>query len=422
MKEKTMPPSERLHSKEANVQEILEIQHQLRDALREVTKELKDKLKPEELDAIEAEYQTLINLFETLKDGKIRIVLFGKTNAGKSSVANSILGDDVYNVDVGMGAKVQADGIIDYGKWRVIDSPGFMYSKSDDDCAVQEIKRCHGRIFVLDSEPFEPELKMFDDVASFFEAPTIIFFNKWDSVEKSMPTKDREKIRQLVVQKMSKYVEDPSRDIIFGSARVYDAQLDKFIRQDVPQLIDRMYDTAGDLGLVVNIINPAEKASSNITSRLYEVRQNAARRIISSYATGCAWGSLLPYSSLTSTPLIIHNMNIAICKVMGVNEEDTLKAERISEVFWKAIRESVGVETAWSTAAILFAPFTFGGSLLVGAIGTAMEWDNNVLRVQVVGEALLEYIQSDFQPIGDVNLFFENMRQKIKDRDLYSKK
>jgi small GTP-binding protein len=417
-----MPSSEKLHPKEANIQDILEIQNQLSEALREVTRELQDKLKPEELDAIKAEYQTLIELFETLKDGKIRIVLFGKTNAGKSSVANSILGADVYNVDIGMGAKVQADGIIDYGKWRVIDSPGFMYSKSDDNCAVQEIKRCHGRIFVIDSEPFEPELRMFDDVANFFEAPTIVFFNKWDSVEKSMPTKDREKVRQLVVQKMSKYVEDPSKDIIFGSARTYDMQLDTFVRQGIPQLLDRMYDTAGDLGLVINIINPAEKVSSNITNRLFEVRQNAARRIIGSYATGCAWGSIIPYSSLTSTPLIIHNMNIAICKVMGVNEEDILKAEKISDVFWKAIRESVGVEAAWSTAAVLFAPFTFGGSLLVGAIGTAMEWDNNVLRVQVVGEALLEYIQSDFQPISDVNLFFENMRRKIKERGLYLKK
>ncbi|MBW4667413.1 MAG: 50S ribosome-binding GTPase [Cyanomargarita calcarea GSE-NOS-MK-12-04C] len=84
-----------------------------------------------------------------------------KTNAGKSSVANSILGADVYKMDVGMGAEVKADGIIDYGKWRIIDSPGFMYSSSDNNQALQEIQRSHGRIFVVDSEPFEPSFNFF---------------------------------------------------------------------------------------------------------------------------------------------------------------------------------------------------------------------------------------------------------------------
>jgi len=220
------------HPQDAQIRELLEIQDQLRDALRAITTELKDKLKPEELEAIETEYQALIDLFETLKDGRIRIVLFGKTNAGKSSLANSILGADVYNVDVGMGAEVKAHGITDYGKWRIIDSPGFMYSSSDSNQALQEIKRCHGRIFIIDSEPFEPELEMFDHVAGLFHAPTMVFFNKWDAVERNMPTKESEKVRQLVIRKMSKYVADPERDILFGSAQAYDAQLDAFVRQD----------------------------------------------------------------------------------------------------------------------------------------------------------------------------------------------
>lgn len=411
------------HAQEANIQELLEIQDQLRDALKTVVEELKDNLKPEELSSITAEYQALIELFETLKDGKIKIVLFGKTNAGKSSVANSLLAADVYNVDVGMGAEVKAGGITDYGKWRIIDSPGFMHSSSDNDQALQEIKRCHGRIFVIDSEPFEPELEMFDHAAKLFKAPTIVFFNKWNCVEQSMPTKDRERVRQLVIQKMSRFVEDPKKDILFGSARTYDAQLDKFVRQDNPKLIDRMYNTAGDLGLVINIINPAEKASSKINSRIYEVRENAARRIIGIYATRCAWGSLIPYSSVTTTPLFMHSMNLAICKVMGMNEAKTLEAEKMYDVFWKAIIESVAVELGWSTAAIVVGSFTAGiGTLLFGALGTFAEWDNNVLRVHVTGEALLEYIRSDFKPIGDLDAFFEKLRQKIKNQGLYLSK
>jgi small GTP-binding protein len=412
-------PLEMPHPQEANIQELLQIQDQLRDALRTITKELEDKLKPEELEAIKAEYQALIDLFETLKDGKIKIVLFGKTNAGKSSVANSILGADVYNMDVGMGAEVKADGIIDYGKWRIIDSPGFMYSSSDNNQALQEIKRSHGRIFVVDSEPFEPELEMFDNVASFFHTPTIIFFNKWDSVERNMPTKDREKVRQLVIQKMSRYVEDPERDILFGSARTYDPQLDTFVRQDNPKLIERMYHMAGDLGLVVNIINPAEKMSSKINSRLYEIRETAARRIISTYADLSAWGSILPFSSVTATPYLLAKMNHAICKVMGMNEEQTLQASNnISTVFNEAITRSAGVEIAWTAAAFVLAPL----AVPLAVWGTYAEWDNNVLRVQVVGEALLEYIRSDFKPISDINTLFEQMKEKIKNQKLYSSK
>ncbi|MBN4005885.1 GTPase [Nostoc sp. LPT] len=411
---KIISPSEKTHPQEANIQELLEIQDQLRDALKTITKELEDKLKPEELEVVKAEYKALIDLFETLKDGKIKIVLFGKTNAGKSSVANSILGADVYNVDVGMGAEVKADGIIDYGKWRIIDSPGFMYSSSDNNQALQEIKRSHGRIFVVDSEPFEPELEMFDSVASFFDAPTIVFFNKWDSVERNMPTKDREKVRQLVIQKMSRYVEDPESDILFGSAQTYDPQLDTFVRQDNPKLIDRMYGTAGDLGLVVNIINPAEKMSSKINSRLYEIRETAARRIISGYATKCAWSSIIPFSSVTTTPYFLSSMNRAICKVMGVNEEQTLQASNISTLVEEAIVRSAGAEMAWSAAAFLLPP--------LAVWGTFSEWDNNVLRVQIVGEALLEYIRSDFKPISDINVLFEQIKQKIKNQGLYSSK
>ncbi len=234
-----------------------------------------------------------------------------------------------------------------------------------------------------------------------------------------MPTKDREKVRQLVIQKMSKYVEDPERDILFGSARTYNPQLDTFVRQDNPKLIEQMYGMAGDLGLVVNIINPAEKMSSKINSRLYEIRETAARRIISSYADWCALGSILPFSSVMATPYLLDKMNRAICKVMGMNEDQTLQASNnISTVFNEAIIRSAGVEIAWTAAAFVLAPL----AVPLAVWGTYAEWDNNVLRVQVVGEALLEYIRSDFKPISDINALFEQMKQKIKNQGLYSSK
>lgn len=84
----------------------------------------------------------------------------------------------------------------------------------------------------------------------------------------------------------------------------------------------------------------------------------------------------------------------------------------------EAIKRSAGVELAWTAATFILAPL----AVPLTVWGTYAEWDNNVLRVQVVGEALLEYIRSDFKPISDINALFEQMKQKIKNQGLYSSK
>ncbi len=78
----------------------------------------------------------------------------------------------------------------------------------------------------------------------------------------------------------------------------------------------------------------------------------------------------------------------------------------------------MSVEIACSAAAVVLAPLA--GPLAFW--GTIAESANNVLRVQAVGEALLEYIRSDFKPICDANAVFEQMKQKIKNQGLYSSK
>ena len=428
-REKLMSSSEKHTLTEDQIKEILELQNQFKDFLKKITSELKGKVKPEELKAIKAEYQTLIDLFEDLKEGKIKIALFGKADSGKSSVANSILGADVYTVDVGKGTKVKANNIVDYGVWKIIDTPGFMYSKSDDSQAIQEIKKCHGRIFVIDSEPLKPELEIFDQVKSLFEAPTIVFFNKSDLTLERMPTTDRKKVKELVIEKMSKYVKNPKTDIVFGSARLFDSENDVYVRQPLDDIMKIMYDAGGSLGLVVNIINPAGKASDRINTKVYELREEIARRCIDSHARNCALWSAMPLSSVTSTPWIIHQMNTEICSVMGVSKAETLKAEGISDAYWEAVGASAWVEIAWSIGAFVLAPFTFGGSIALAAGGsialvagsTAIEYANNVFRVQVVGEALLEYIRSDFKVIPDVKIVREKLEEKINKRSSSNK-
>lgn len=69
---------------------------------------------------------------------------------------------------------------------------------------------------------------------------------------------------------------------------------------------------------------------------------------------------------------------------------------------------------------VVLAPVTYGGSLIITAFGTCKEWDNNVLRVQAVGEALLKYIRDNFAPIENIKDFLEQMKREIRERGLYS--
>jgi hypothetical protein len=50
--------------------------------------------------------------------------------------------------------------------------------------AIDEAHKSHGLIFVIDGEPFSPELKLFECVHNAVpNIPKIVFVNKWDVKE-----------------------------------------------------------------------------------------------------------------------------------------------------------------------------------------------------------------------------------------------
>jgi len=278
--------------------EMQQLRAELAKSLKEFleSKEIKSKLKPDEREALKKEFSDLDELLRQLETGLIHLALFGITSAGKSSIINSLMGKDIATVGPEHGVTVIEK---EYKKepWCLVDVPGILDNKVNDDRALSEAKRSIGHIFVVEKEPYGPEIQLFDLVYEHFrDSPRIVFVNKWD-VQLNRPKADREIVKEMIIKKMRKYVEDADKDIIFGSAALYDAELDKMIRQPLPQLEDRLYHDSGTLGEIVNIIDPTNRASSLISEvkkKILEIRKRVARRINVAFATTAIAASVVP--------------------------------------------------------------------------------------------------------------------------------
>jgi ribosome biogenesis GTPase A len=143
------------------------------ESLKSIREDLHRKLQPiraqledinigeDERSQIVDDFHTLDAILEALEEQHVRIVLMGKVNAGKSSLANSLLQADVYKTDAIQGTAIKANGSIKLDKWEIHDTPGIMNNLADDEEAKENIRRSHVKILVIDDQPYEPELELF---------------------------------------------------------------------------------------------------------------------------------------------------------------------------------------------------------------------------------------------------------------------
>ena len=195
-------------------EELSEIQRELRKALWEIINEVGDKLTPQERAAIQREFDDLNELLDRLKSGKVWLALVGKTNVGKSSVINALLGNLKATVSV---LKDSTTDAIPYESenYVFVDLPGIMGQPSLEKLALKEAKKACGILIVLEDEPFEDELEAFEIIRQELpDLPMLVFVNKWDRWEQTATQKDREQVRTRICEKMAPFVKS-QEDIIY---------------------------------------------------------------------------------------------------------------------------------------------------------------------------------------------------------------
>jgi GTP-binding protein EngB required for normal cell division/uncharacterized protein (DUF697 family) len=388
--------------------------------LKQIQTELGQKLKPEERKSIELEFEELNEILERLKSGLVWVGLFGKTSVGKSAILNAILGKDVAKVGVEIDL-TSAPVHYQHDPWMITDMPGVMGRSDFEKIAMNEARKSHGIVFVVDGEPYQDEIEMFDAVhRALPKIPKLVFVNKWDKMQHG-PSADRDTVRRKIWEKMHKYVASED-DIVFGAALIFDAASDKNIRQQLPQLIDRMYESAGTLGMVINVLDPArraENAGSKLKDKIMDVRVRLARKIVSGFAAAEVAGSYIPFTTLVTTPGILAGMVYTLMRVLGV-KSDKAAATKLATQLIKVCLSEMAVEFGVVTAAELALPVVafFAGPLAVlgalGAMGGIGYYKYR--RTAIFGEVAIEYIRHDCSWGGeDIYAVIQRCRKRAEE-------
>ncbi|XP_071314990.1 GTPase IMAP family member 8-like [Trachinotus anak] len=149
---------------------------------------------------------TLI-LSDNMDDSDMRIVLLGKTGAGKSSLCNTIFGEDVFKINhcaITETRKCQkATGFVKGKKITVTDTPGLFDTNMSEEEVQPEIVKCitecspgpHAFLIVLKVEEFtEEEQAVITKICEFFSEEAlkyaVVVFTHGDQLPEGMKIED----------------------------------------------------------------------------------------------------------------------------------------------------------------------------------------------------------------------------------------
>lgn len=219
--------------------------------------------------------------------------------------------------------------------------------------------------------------------------------NQWDRIEYGRTTGEQEVIQRQISELMGKFVDDKEKDIVYGSARLKVG--DEMIRQDLPQLLDRLYENAGTLGQIMNLLDPANRAvdlSDKIKSKLIQTREAIARKVISAFGTASMAGGIIPFVQIMAAPAILVSMVFILSKIMGAPIPKD-KAKAVASDLIKASWDIIAADLTLDIGGVILTAFLpFGIFAYFGAMAGSAYMAYR--RTCILGEVTLEYIKHDF--------------------------
>jgi hypothetical protein len=295
-----------------------------------------------------------------LKEKKIRVSVYGKSGAGKSSILNSLLKEDIFKTNIinGSTREIQVEEWIlkdqTLNSIELLDSPGF------DFCKIKFPDKIYSRVndsdlilFVVAGDINRNEVK---EISSFIEdgKKIILIFNKIDLFKQN-------ELKEIIENIKFKLPKDLNIPLIIN----YENNLKNYITKIINQ--------HGEILLTLNSLQLADKLFLQIKEQRLKRRKKLAQSTIGKFST-------IKASAVALNPFIFFDVAGSfaldtaliseLSKIYGLN----LKSESTKKLFKNISINNlflgvtqVGINTSFNLIKKVFlltAPFTNGLSLL----------------------------------------------------------
>ncbi|MBI2301018.1 MAG: GTPase domain-containing protein [Armatimonadetes bacterium] len=144
--------------------------------------------------------------------GQRFLVLAGRARAGKSAVANALLGTDLFGSEAPLDQTAQ---FLD--SWLIRELPCGAVNLGDHSLIQRQVGPDDAVVLVIDEQPFHADLAFLETLREErAEVPRLVFINKADLLAAQYTAAEAELLHEAVRKSLAPYVAEPD-DVVWGS-------------------------------------------------------------------------------------------------------------------------------------------------------------------------------------------------------------
>ncbi len=368
-------------------------------ALQQQVNQIQDEVVRRSLASASEKLQTV------LEKAEFSIVIFGTGSAGKTSLVNALLGEQVGKVSADMGTtevgEIYASIEIANLELTITDTPGILevgtVGTRREQLAKELATTSDLLLFVVDNDLLKSEYELLKDLSAIGKR-SLLIFNKIDLFPKS----DRQIILDRLRERVAEFIKP--KDVVAIAANPKAITLESGeVLTAVPvlkPLIKRLVavlNTEGDDLVADNILLQSQKLGSQTRELLNQQRHQAAEKIIEKFqwlVVGVIFATPLPVVDLLATAAINAQMVVEIAKVY----ECELDLNRGKELASSLAKTMAGLGIVKGIAQIVTSAIsiTVVGYLLKSTI----QGVTGAYLTRIAGKSFIEYFRAN-QSWGD---------------------